>query len=217
MIITDFRRALTGLHPLDHMLGGGLVAASVVLLVGPPGVGKSTLSLQLLAGLGHRCLYASGEETREHLEGRAQRIGALTPRLSVLSERNLATIFTHAREVRAQTVVVDSIQTLVCTDVNGRSGSPTQLKECVSRLVHYAKTNDTTFWLIGHVTGSGDIAGPKTIQHEVDIVLEMSREAKLDDTAMILTCPRKNRFGSTNTSGHFQLTARGFVPGTPQT
>src|SRR4029077_4759718 len=152
-------------------LGGGLVAASVVLLAGPSGIGRSTLSLQMLAGLGHSCLYASGEETREHLEGIARRVGALTPRLSVLSERNLATIFAHAREVRAKTIVVDTIQTMICEDVNGRLGSLTQLKACVSRLVHYAKTNDTTFWLIGQITNGGDIAGPKTIQHDVDVVL----------------------------------------------
>jgi DNA repair protein RadA/Sms len=212
MMTTDFMRARTGMAPLDHVLGGGLVAASVALLAGPPGIGRSTVSLQMLAGLEHRCLYASGEETREHLEGMARRIGALTPRLSVLSERNLATIFLHAREIRAQTVVVDTIQTMLCEDVNGRHGSPTQVKACVSRLVTYAKTNDTTIWIIGHVTGNGDVANPKTVEHDVDVVLKLSRGAKFEGNERILRCPNKNRFGPTNTIGHFELTAKGFVP-----
>jgi|GEM_PF-5112738 len=209
---TEVTRLSTGMAALDHVLGGGLAVASVVLLAGPPGIGRSTLSLQMLAGLGHRCLYASGEETREHLEGLARRIGALTPHLSVLSERNLATIFTHAREVRAQTIVIDTIQTISCEDVNGRHGSPTQVKECVSRLVRYAKTNDTTIWIVGHITSDGDIAGPKAIEHDVDVVLRLSRESKFDGAARILKCPHKNRFGPTNAVGSFELTVEGLVP-----
>lgn len=208
----SFSRASTGLPPLDHVLGGGLVPASVVLLAAPPGLGKTTLSLQMLAGLGHRCLYATGEETREHVEGVARRIGALTPHLSVLPERNLAKIFDQAREVHAQTIVVDSIQTMICEDVNGRAGSLPQVKQGVSRLVHYAKTNDTTIWLIGHVTRDGDVAGPKTIEHDVDSVLKLSRGAKFDGNERILRCPDKNRFGSTNAVGYFELTVKGFAP-----
>ena len=109
---TSFVRDSTGLPPLDHVLGGGLVAASVVLLASPPGVGKSSLTLQMLAGLGHRCLYVTGEETREQIAGTARRIGALTPRLFVLCERDLAKIFEHARSMHAQTIAIDSIQKL---------------------------------------------------------------------------------------------------------
>jgi len=203
-------RVSTGLAALDHVLGGGLVTASVVLLAGPAGIGKSSLSLQMLAGLGPRCLYASGEETREYLEGMARRLGALTPRLSVHSERNLAMIFTHAREIRTQMIVVDSIQTVICEDVNARRGSPAQIKECVSRLGHYAKTNDTTIWIIGHVTNDGDIAGPKAIVHDVDAVLKLSSGAKFEGLERILCC-RKNRFGPTSAVGYFELTAKGFV------
>jgi DNA repair protein RadA/Sms len=100
---------------------------------------------------------------------------------------------------------------MICEDVNGRHGAPTQLKACVSRLIHYAKTNGTAFWLIGHFTRGDDIAGPKTIQHDVDVVLELSRGQKIDGTERILRCPHKNRFGPTNTSGHLELTAKGFV------
>lgn len=208
---TSFVRDSTGLPPLDNVLGGGLVAASVVLLASPPGIGKSSLTLQMLAGLGHRCLYVTGEETREQIAGTARRIGALTPRLFVLCERDLATIFAHARAMRAQTIAIDSIQKMICEDVGGRAGSPGQLKECTARLVTYAKKNETALWLIGHVTGDGDIAGPKTIEHDVDVVLELSQGAKFDGNERILRCPSKNRFGPTNAMGCFELTAKGFV------
>ena len=209
---TSFVRDSTGLPPIDHVLGGGLVAASVVLLASPPGIGKSSLTLQMLAGLGHRCLYVTGEETREQIAGTARRIGALTPRLFVLCERDLATIFAHARSMRAQTIAIDSIQKMICEDVSGRAGSPGQLKECTARLVTYAKKNDTALWLIGHVTGDGDVAGPKTIEHDVDVVLELSQGAKFEGNERLLRCPGKNRFGPTNVVGSFELTAKGFVP-----
>lgn len=203
-------RHSTGLAPLDHVLGGGLVEASVVLLAGLPGIGRTVLTLQVLGGLKHQCLYATGEETREHVEGTARRIGALTPRLSVLSERNLKTIFAHAREIGARTIAVDSIQTLICEDVNARAGSLAQLRTCISRLVLYAKSTNTTLWLVGHVTGHGDVAGPKTIEHDVDVVLKLSHSAQSDER--IVSCLKKNRFGSTDASGRFELTAKGFVP-----
>ena len=208
----SFERTSTGLPPLDHVLGGGLVPASVVLLVSSPGVGKTTLTLQTLAGLGQRCLYTTGEETTAHVEGTARRIGALSPQVSVLTERNLTKIFAQAREIHAKTIAIDSIQTLVCEDVNGRAGSLPQLKEGFARLLHYAKTNDTTLWLIGHVTGAGDIAGPKTIEHDVDVVLRLSRGAKFEGNERILGCPHKNRFGPSNAVGSFELTAKGFIP-----
>jgi predicted ATP-dependent serine protease len=177
---TTFVRDSTGLPPLDHVLGGGLVVASVVLLASPPGIGKSSLTLQMLVGLKHRCLYVTGEETREQLAATARRIGAVSSRLYVLAERNLTKILAHAHSMRAQTIAIDSIQKMICDDVGGRAGSPGQLKECTARLVDYAKSNDTAVWLIGHVTGDGDIAGPKTIEHDVDVVLELSA-TEVDD------------------------------------
>lgn len=173
---------------------------------------NSSLTLQMLVGLGHRCLYVTGEETREQVAGTARRIGALNPRLFVLAERNLSKIFVHARAMRAQTIAVDSIQKMICEDVGGRAGSPAQLKECTARLVTYAKTHDTALWLIGHVTGDGDIAGPKTIEHDVDVVLEMDKGPKFEGNERILRCPSKNRFGPTSVTGHFELTAKGLIP-----
>ena len=208
---TSFIRDSTGLPPLDNVLGGGLVASSVVLLASPPGIGKSSLTLQMLVGLKQRVLYVSGEETREQVAGTARRIGALSPRLFVLCERDLTRIFAHARSMRAQTIAIDSIQKMICPDVNGRAGSPAQLKECTAQLVRYAKDNGPALWLIGHVTGDGDVQGPKTIEHDVDVVLELSQGPKFDGNERILRCPDKNRFGPTNAVGHFELTAKGFV------
>lgn len=207
-----FVRDSTALAPLDHVLGGGLVVASVILLASPPGIGKTSLTLQMLVGLRHRCLYVTGEETREQVAATARRIGAVSSRLYVLAERNLSQIFTHARAMRAQTIAIDSIQKMHCEDLGGRPGSTAQLKECTARLVHYAKTTDTALWLIGHVTSDGDIAGPKTIEHDVDAVLELSPGPKFEGNERILRCPGKNRFGPTNVAGHFELTAKGFVP-----
>jgi DNA repair protein RadA/Sms len=209
---TSFVRDTTGLAPLDHVLGGGLVEASVVLLASPPGIGKSSLTLQMLCGLGHRCLYATGEETEAQLAGTGRRIDALTPRLFVIAESDLMKILAHAHAMRAQTIAIDSIQKMVCEDVNGRAGSPTQLKECTARLVTFAKKKNTTIWIIGHVTGDGDIAGPKTIEHDVDVVLELSQGTKFEGNERILRCSGKNRFGPTNVKGHFELTAKGFRP-----
>jgi DNA repair protein RadA/Sms len=211
-MIADLARDSTGMPPLDHVLGGGLVAASVVLRASPPKLGNPLLTLQMLVGLGRRCLYVTGEETREQIAATARRIGALSPRLHVLVERNLAKIFAHARMMRAQTIAVDSIQKMRCDEVGGRAGSSAQLKECTAQLVDYAKTNDTAVWLIGHVTGDGDIAGPKTIEHEVDVVLELTQGTKFDGNERVLTCLGKNRFGPSNLVGHFELTAKGLVP-----
>jgi hypothetical protein len=172
---------------------------------------NSSLTLQMLVGLRHRCLYVTGEETREQIAATARRIGAVSNRLYVLVERSLSKIFVHARAMRAQTIAIDSIQKMICEDVGGRAGSPTQLKECTARLVDYAKTTGTAVWLIGHVTGDGDIAGPKTIEHDVDVVLELSQGTKFDGNERILRCPSKNRFGATNVVGRFELTAKGFV------
>lgn len=209
---TTFVRDLTGLPPLDHVLGGGLVVASVVLLAAPPGTGKTSLTLQMLDGLRQRALYVTGEETEVQVAATARRIGAASSQIYVFAECNLENIFAHARAMRAQTIAIDSIQKMACDDVNGRAGSTTQLKECTARLVKYAKQTKTALWLIGHVTGDGDIAGPKTIEHDVDVVLELDRGPNFEGNERILNCFSKNRFGPTNVVGRFELTPTGFVP-----
>jgi predicted ATP-dependent serine protease len=207
-----FVRDSTGLAPLDHVLGGGLVEASVVLLAAPPGVGKSSLTLQMLNGLGHRCLYVTGEETREQIAATARRIGAASNKIYVLVETNITRIFEHARAIRAQTIAIDSIQKMRCEDLDSRAGTPAQLKECTVRFAQYAKTTRTALWLIGHITGDGSIAGPKQVEHDVDVVLELEQGAAFEGNERILRCAGKNRFFATNVTGRFELTANGFVP-----
>lgn len=208
---TTFVRDSTGLPPLDHVLGGGLVVASVVLLAALPGCGKTSLTLQMLDGLGHRCLYVTGEETREQIAATARRIGAASSKIYVIVERNLGKIFAHARAIRAQTIAIDSIQKMLCEDIDSRPGTTTQLKECTTRLVQYAKMTGTALWLIGHVTSDGAIAGPKTIEHDVDVVLELEQGTALEGSERILRVSSKNRFGPSNVVGRFELTAKGFV------
>ena len=208
---TQLKRDSTGLTPLDHVLGGGLVRASVVLLASPPGIGKTTLSLQMLDGLRHQVLYVTGEETEGQVATTARRIGVGLNRIYVYAERDLDNIFVHARALQVQTIAIDSIQKMSCADVNGRAGAVAQLKECTARLVQYAKTTDTALWLIGHVTSDGDIQGPKTIEHDVDVVLELDRGPKFEGNERILNCSSKNRFGPTNVVGRFELTPKGFV------
>jgi DNA repair protein RadA/Sms len=118
----------------------------------------------------------------------------------------------QAREIRAQTIAIDPIQKLICDDVSGSAGSPGQLKECTSRLVEFAKKNDTSIWLVGHVTDAGDIAGPQALQHSVDVVLKLERGKKFDGNERILRPFGKNRFGAVNAAGYFELTSKGFVP-----
>jgi hypothetical protein len=172
---------------------------------------NSSLTLQMLASLKHPCLYVTGEETKEQVAGTARRIGALKPHLYVLCERDLIRIFAHARALEAKTIAIDSIQKMICHDVTGRAGSTSQLKECTARLVTYAKAKEhpTALWIIGHVTGDGDIAGPKTIEHDVDVVLELSQGPQFEGSERILRCPGKNRFGPTTAVGSFELTDEG--------
>ena len=207
-----FVRTSTKLPPLDYVLGGGLVEGSVVLLASPRGIGKSSLSLQMLSGLEHQCLYVSGEETVAQIAATARRINAATPNLSVYIERNPSKIFAHARKMRAQTIAIDSIQKMVCDEVNGRAGSPTQVKECTALFVDFAKSTNTVLWIIGHVTGDGAISGPTTIEHDVDVVLELTAGVKLAGNERILRCLGKNRFGPSNHMGSFELTPEGLKP-----
>ena len=210
--IDPFKRYSTGLLPLDHVLGGGLVEASVVLLASAPGTGKTSLTLQVLKRLGHSCLYASGEETREQIADTARRLGAASPQVYVLAERRLEEILVQARETRARTIAIDSIQTIACEDASGRAGSPGQVKKCAERLVDFAKNNGVTVWFVGHVTSAGDIAGPVMLEHVVDVVLELKLGKRLDGRERILRCRDKNRYGEANRFGYFELTKAGLAP-----
>lgn len=210
IVETSYVRDSTGLTPLDYVLGGGLVVNSVVLLTALPGAGKSTLTLQMLHGLGHRTLYVTGEETKEQVAVTAHRIGAVSSQLYVLPERRLSKIFATAKKLRVRTIAIDSIQKMICDDVSGRAGTPTQVKASMELLTHFAKTMGTALWVVGHVTSDGDAAGPKTLEHDCDAVLELAHGTKFDGNERILRCPGgKNRFGAANLVGYFELTAKG--------
>lgn len=211
-------RDLTGLPPLDHVLGGGLVKAAVVLLVSPPDIGGSSLTLQMLGGLHHRCLYVTVDETLEQIAATARGLGIASPRLYVMAARSLAQIFEHACSIRAQTIAIDSIQKLMqgsvgpCVDSMG-----VEFKEGFAQLAQYARTSKTALWLISEGEDAANSAGLKAIETAVDVVLELSQGVEFAGNERILSCPRKNRFGAINVTGRFELTAQGFVPmGTPR-
>jgi DNA repair protein RadA/Sms len=208
----DPPRAATGIDELDRVLGGGLVRGSAVLLAGEPGIGKSTLVLQLLAALGGRgrsVLLASGEESTEQVAGRANRLGVGGSPIGVVPvtslEALLATIVAGAPDV----LVVDSVQTLVDERLDQGAGSLVQVRDCASALVAHAKTSGTSVVLVGHVTKDGGVAGPKTLEHIVDVVLSLDGER--DGTLRLLRAA-KNRFGATDETGVFTMSARGLEP-----
>lgn len=209
---TTFVREKTGMAAVDDVLGGGLVLGSVVVLGAEPGAGKSSMVMQAIDGLRMRCLYASGEESIAQAAERARRIGADSPRVFIVAETDLAMILEHARNVRAEVVVVDSIQTMTCSDLGGSAGSPGQVRECTNRLMQFAKATDTSVWLIGHVTNDGALAGPKTLKHLVDVVLELEVGSRRKGAERIVRCGGKNRFGATNVVGYLEITAEGLVP-----
>lgn len=199
-------RIPTGLPALDYVLGGGLVEGSTTLLAGRPGAGKSTLTLQLLNGLGQPCLLAIGEEPREHVEKRRRRVGALSNQICMLFESRLEEIIAQARVMQARVLAIDTIQTLICAGVKGRAGKPAQLRACTEQLIAYCKVTRTTLWLVNYLTDDGSIAEPWTIQYDVDVVLRLNQE----DDARILS-PDKNRFGPNNVASRLKLAMEGFL------
>src|SRR6185503_15287460 len=193
---TAAKRWHTGLKEFDFALGGGIVPGSMILVGGEPGIGKSTLLLQVAARLesaGHRTLYASGEESALQVKLRADRLGGDAGNVSLLSETNLETVLATAAANEPSTLIVDSIQTLFTADLDGAPGNVGQVRECAARLMRFANESGTTVFVVGHVTKGGGIAGPKTLEHIVDTVLYFEGESTLDHRVLRAT---KNRFGS---------------------
>lgn len=198
----------TGIAELDRVLGTGLVPGSVLLLGGEPGIGKSTLLLQLLAGWPGRTLYVSAEESGPQVRLRADRLAALGPELWLLSETSLPRIVAAIDEVRPTLVVVDSVQTIADPELGSVPGSVTQVRGCAARLVHEAKTRDLPIVLVGHVTKEGTLAGPRVLEHVVDVVL--SFEGDRHHSLRLLRAV-KNRFGPTDELGLFEMGEQGLV------
>jgi len=202
------RRAI-GIAELDRVLGGGFVKGSLVLLGGDPGIGKSTLMLQISALMARgngRILYASGEESAYQIRIRAERLGSISDDIDLLSETELESILAAAQQLDPALMVIDSIQTIYKADMSSAPGSVAQVRECGGDLMRFAKEHGVTTVLIGHVTKFGVIAGPKTLEHIVDTVLYF--EGDRTQQYRILRAI-KNRFGSTNEIGVFEMTETG--------
>jgi DNA repair protein RadA/Sms len=202
-------RVPTGIGEFDRVLGGGIVPASLILLGGDPGIGKSTLLLQVaskVAGKGHTVLYVSGEESVRQTKLRADRLGIRVQNLYLLSETNLEEIRRHIEALTPSLVVVDSIQTVYDPALPSAPGSVGQVRECAASFLHLAKGKGVAIALVGHVTKEGQIAGPRVLEHIVDTVLYF--EGDRHQTYRILRTT-KNRFGSTNEIGVFEMSTEG--------
>ncbi len=223
-------RLSTKIGELDRVLGGGLVAGSFALLGGDPGVGKSTLLIQALAGLaddrpspengpravvggranpgrGGKILYATGEESVAQTAMRARRVGAATARLSVVAETDVDKVIQHAHAERPTILAIDSIQTAYTPSLDSIPGSLAQVRECASRLMQYAKTTGVPTIIVGHVTKDGGLAGPKTLEHIVDVVLQLEG----DGGPYRILRAHKDRFGSTQEIGVFEMRGAGMA------
>lgn len=192
---------------LNRVLGGGIVPGSLILFGGEPGIGKSTLMLQLaLRQLNLSVMYVSGEESEEQIKMRVERVGMDNPRCLVLMETSLENILMQLEENEPQLVVIDSIQTLFTENVESSPGSISQVRECASRLMKYAKENHTAIFLVGHITKEGTLAGPKVLEHMVDTVLQFEGDRHHIYRLLRTT---KNRFGSTNELGIYEMSGIG--------
>lgn len=201
-------RINTGNKELNRVLGGGLVPGSFVLIGGEPGIGKSTLMLQVALQIPdkHKILYVSGEESGQQLKMRATRIGLDPNNCFILTETNLDNIFTQAAELCPDILVADSIQTLSTSAIDASAGSISQIKECAAQLQRYAKESGVSVFVIGHITKDGNIAGPKILEHIVDTVLQFEGDRNYGYRILRSI---KNRFGSTNEIGIYEMLGNG--------
>jgi DNA repair protein RadA/Sms len=188
---------------LNRVLGGGLVPGSLILFGGEPGIGKSTLLLQLaVAETELRVLYVSGEESEQQIKMRAERVGTLNQQCYILTETNIQNIFKQAEETNPELLVIDSIQTLYSSQIESSPGSISQVRECTAQLLRYAKQTGVPVFLIGHITKEGSLAGPKVLEHMVDAVLQFEGDR---NHVYRLLRSMKNRFGSTNELGIYEM------------
>lgn len=211
----NISRIATGFSEFDRVLGGGIVPGSVTLIAGEPGIGKSTLLLETAGNVArltafaterNTVLYISGEESQAQVRMRASRIGAMEPNLLLASTTDLSTVLGLIEQFKPALAIVDSAQTIVSQDVDGISGGSTQVREVASALIDTAKTLDIPVLLVGHVTKDGSIAGPRTLEHLVDVVCQFEGDA---ETALRMLRAVKNRFGPTDEVGCFDMSGEG--------
>ncbi|MDD4169392.1 MAG: DNA repair protein RadA [Desulfotomaculaceae bacterium] len=203
-------RLPTGIDEMDRVLGGGVVPGSLILVGGDPGIGKSTLLLQVAYRFSkqYKVLYVSGEESLRQIRIRADRLGALSARLLLVSETDVTVIERHLRTVAPPIAIIDSIQTVFSSEVGSAPGSVAQVRECAAQFMRLVKTSGISVFLVGHVTKEGMLAGPRVLEHMVDTVLYL--EGDRHQSFRILRGV-KNRFGSTNEIGIFDMQGRGLV------
>lgn len=208
--VTAGKRFMTGIAEFDRVLGGGLVKGSVVLLSGEPGIGKSTLLLQLCqtVGVNGTILYVSGEESASQIKIRAERVGVDTDNLRILCETNIASVIPEMLGIQPDIVIIDSIQTMYDEDIASTPGSVTQVKQTALSIIGKAKEEEISVILVGHVNKDGAIAGPKVLEHMVDAVLHFEGDRQ---HAYRIIRAAKNRFGSTNEIGVFEMVDDGLA------
>ena len=194
---------------LNRVLGGGLVPGSLILIGGDPGIGKSTLLLQLALLENLTTLYVSGEESDRQIRMRGERIGLKNEQCYLLPETNLQNILNHAQKLQPKVLIIDSIQTLFSSHIESSPGSISQVRECTAQLLRFAKQSNIPVFLIGHITKDGSIAGPKVLEHMVDVVLQFEGDRH---HLFRLLRTIKNRFGSTNELGIYEMTGNGLSP-----
>jgi len=199
-------RIMTNNKELDTVLGGGLVKGSVTLLGGEPGIGKSTLLLQIALNIAQKVLYVSGEESQSQIKMRAERLSAKTSNCLILTETNTQQIFKNIEEINPEVLVIDSIQTLHTNTIEASPGSISQIRETAAELIKFAKETATPVLLIGHINKDGNIAGPKILEHMVDVVLQF--EGDRNHTYRIVRS-QKNRFGTTSELGIYEMLSSG--------
>lgn len=208
--VTQEDRTDTGIKELDRVLGGGIVKGSLVLVGGDPGIGKSTLLLQICETVGQKAkiLYASGEESVKQIKMRADRLGVTTPNLLLMSETNLEAILHAIKDLKPDLAIIDSIQTVFKPDLTSAPGSVSQVREATISLMNLAKEKNTAVFVVGHVTKEGTLAGPRVLEHMVDCVLYF--EGERHQSYRVLRAV-KNRFGSTNEIGVFEMRDKGLA------
>lgn len=203
---TSEARLNTNNNEFNRVLGGGIVPGSLTLLGGEPGIGKSTLLLQIALQMPYKLLYVSGEESQKQIKMRAERITSMSDNCYILTETKTQNIFRQIEELQPEIVVIDSIQTLHSDYIESSAGSISQIKECTTELIKYAKETATPVLIIGHITKDGNIAGPKILEHMVDTVLQF--EGDRNHVYRILRA-HKNRFGSTHEIGIYEMLSDG--------
>lgn len=206
---SEHERLDTGISELNRVLGGGLVKGSLTLISGAPGIGKSTLLLQVASSIAEkygRVLYVSGEESEEQIKMRADRLKAISPELYIVSETNMETIETHIDAVNPIFVIMDSIQTLFKPGISSAPGSVSQVRECSNVIMRLGKTRNIPMFIVAHITKQGELAGPRVLEHMVDTVLSFEGE-RTEEFRILRTM--KNRFGTTSEIGVFEMGEEG--------